>query len=77
MSVDILILWVYKIFVAFKVASQGVPVVNIPPAKTGDVRDAIWSLDWENPLEKDTATQSSILAWKNPIGRGTWWASMR
>ena len=26
----------------------------------------IWSLDWENPLEKETATHSSILAWKIP-----------
>ena len=24
----------------------------------------VWSLGWEDPLEKRTATQSSILAWK-------------
>ena len=24
----------------------------------------IWSLDWEDPLEKEMATHSSILAWK-------------
>ena len=24
------------------------------------------SLDWEDPLEKETATHSSILAWKIP-----------
>ena len=23
----------------------------------------VWSLDWEDPLEKGTATHSSILAW--------------
>jgi len=26
----------------------------------------VWSLGWEDPLEKETATQSSILAWKIP-----------
>ena len=26
----------------------------------------VWSLDWEDPLEKGTAPQSSILAWKIP-----------
>ena len=25
-----------------------------------------WSLDWEDPLEKETATHSSILAWEIP-----------
>ena len=25
-----------------------------------------WSLDWEDPLEKGTATHSSILAWRIP-----------
>ena len=26
----------------------------------------IWSLRWEDPLEKEMATHSSILAWKVP-----------
>ena len=26
----------------------------------------IWSLGWEDPLEKEMATHSSILAWKIP-----------
>ena len=26
----------------------------------------VWSLDWENPLEKEIATLSSILAWEIP-----------
>ena len=26
----------------------------------------VWSLDWEDPLEKETATWSSILAWEIP-----------
>ena len=26
----------------------------------------VWSLDWEDPLEKELATHSSILAWEIP-----------
>ena len=26
----------------------------------------VWSLDWEDPLEKELATHSSILAWRIP-----------
>ena len=26
----------------------------------------VWSLDWEDPLEKGKATHSGILAWRNP-----------
>ena len=30
------------------------------------------SLDWEDPLEEDTATHSSILVWRIPMDRGAW-----
>ena len=30
------------------------------------------SLGWEDPLEKQMATHSSTLAWKNPMDRGVW-----
>ena len=40
-----------------------------------NVGDAgVWSLCWEDPLEEGTATQSSILAWRIPMDRGTWQA---
>ena len=32
----------------------------------------VWSLGWEDLLEKELATHSSILAWKNPLNRGAW-----
>ena len=32
----------------------------------------VQSLGWENLLEKEMATHSSIPAWKNPIDGGTW-----
>ena len=38
----------------------------------------IWflSLCWEDPLEEDMATHSSILAWRIPMDRGAWWATV-
>ena len=38
-------------------------VVKKPPAKQ---KTQVRSLGWENPLEKEMATYSSILAWKIP-----------
>ena len=34
----------------------------------------VQSLGQEDPLEKEMATLSSILAWKNPMDRGAWQA---
>ena len=34
------------------------------------------SLGWEDPLEKGMASHSSILAWRIPMGRGAWWATV-
>ena len=36
----------------------------------------VQSLIWEDPLEKEMATHSSILAWKNPMDGGTWQAAV-
>ena len=36
----------------------------------------VLSLGWENPLEKEMATHSSILAWSIPMDRGAWWAKV-
>ena len=33
-------------------------------------------LDWEDALEEDMATHSSILAWRIPMGRGAWRAAV-
>ena len=35
----------------------------------------VQSLGWEDPLEKEIATHSSVLAW-NPMNRGSWWATV-
>ena len=34
------------------------------------------SLSQEDLLEEEMATHSSILAWENPMDRGTWWATV-
>ena len=34
------------------------------------------SLGWEDPLEKEMANPSSILAWKIPMDRGASWATV-
>ena len=34
----------------------------------------VQSLSQEDPLEERMATHSSILAWKNSMHRGAWWA---
>ena len=33
------------------------------------------SVGWEDPLEKEMVTHSSILVWENPMDRGAWWAT--
>ena len=37
----------------------------------------IQSLCWEDPLEEGMATHFSILAWRMPIDREAWWATVR
>ena len=34
------------------------------------------SLGWEDPLKKEMATHSSILAWRIPMDRGAWRATV-
>ena len=47
-------------------------VKNLPAVQETQVR----SLGWEDPLEKEMATHSSIFAWKNLMDRGAWWAAV-
>ena len=36
----------------------------------------VQSLAWEDPLEEGMATHSSILAWRIPMDRGAWRATV-
>ena len=46
------------------------------PTNEGDVRKQVRSLGPEDPLEEGLATNSSILAWRIPMDRGTWRATV-
>ena len=39
-------------------------VLKNPSANAGDIREWVGSLVWEDSLEKEMATHSSILAWE-------------
>ena len=54
-------------------ASLVAQLVKNPPAMR---ETRVRSLGWEDPLEKDVATHSSILAWRNPMDRGAWQATV-
>ena len=36
----------------------------------------VQSLGWEDPLEEGMATHTSILAWRMPMDRGAWQATV-
>ena len=36
----------------------------------------VQSLGWEDPLEEGMAIRSSTLAWRIPVGREAWWATV-
>ena len=55
---------IYKQLLQISVFLDGSMIKN-PPAHAGDM-GSIPGEDWEDPLEKETATQSSIPAWEIP-----------
>ena len=48
------------------------PVKNLPALQEMQIQ----SLGQEDPLEKGIATHSSILAWRIPMDRGAWQATV-
>ena len=53
--------------------SPGGSVVKNPPSKA---KTWVLSLGQEEPLEKEMATHSNILAWRIPRDRGAWQATV-
>ena len=45
----------------------GDAVVNNPPAMQGPQETWVGSLGWEDPLEEDMATLTSIFSWRIPF----------
>ena len=56
----------------FRVSLVSSMVKNLPPVQETWVQ----SLGWEDFLEKGIETHSSILAWRIPVGRGVWQATV-
>ena len=57
------VIWVYSLIAQW--------VQNLPPVQ----ETWIQSLGWEDPLEMEMATHSSIRGLENPMDRGAWWAA--
>ena len=55
--------------------SPGRSVVKNLPANAGDSGDMDLTPVQEDPLEDEMATHCSVLAWKNPVDKETWWAT--
>ena len=51
-------------------------MVKNSPANAGAAETQFQSLGWEDPLEEGIATHSSTLAWRIPMDRGPWWATV-
>ena len=56
-------------------ASQVAQSLRIAPLMQ-ETRDVGSIPGWEDPLEKEMATCSDILAWESPMDRGPWWATV-
>ena len=65
--------WVTELKLLFYWAFLVAQMVQNPPTMR-----KIWveSLGWKHLLEKEMATPSSILTWRIPVGRGSWWATV-
>ena len=54
----------------------GLPVAQLVKHLPAIQETWVQSLGWEDPLEEGMETSSSILAWRIPIDRGAWWATV-
>ena len=54
----------------------GIPGDSEDKESACNAGDLSQSLNWEDLLEKEMATHSSILAWRSPMDRGAWWATV-
>ena len=74
-------LGIFEEFCAFPYINYGLHnyvalMVKNPPAKADMQETWVWSLGWEDVLEEEMATHSSVLCMGNPMERGIWWATV-
>ena len=55
---------------------MGFPAISDGKESALSVKTKVQFLGQEDPLEKGMATHSSILAWRIPVDRGAWWATV-
>ena len=67
-----------KLVRSFRVPSKQKDSLVAQTIKNPPAMHETWvgSLGWEDPLEESMATHSSILAWKIPMDRSAWWATV-
>ena len=51
-------------------------MVTNPPAMQETEKTQVQSLDWEYPLEEENGNPLQYSCMKNPMGGGTWWATV-
>ena len=55
----------------------GLPWVTQMVMNPSEMRETwVKCLGWEDPLEEGMATHSSFLAWRIPMDKGAWWATV-
>ena len=57
---------IYNVAFCIHDSAQVALVVKNPPTNAGDIETWVPFLGWEDPLEKEMATHSSIIAWHIP-----------
>ena len=57
-------------------SSMDFPVTQLIKNLTAMRETLVQFLDWEDPQEESTANHASILAWRIPMNRGTWRATV-
>ena len=62
--------------VSFLQASGSFPGGSDGKESTCNMETWVQSLGWEDPLEKEMATHTSIPAWRIPMDRGAWRATV-
>ena len=64
------VFWIFTVLVGMWASLVAQMVQNPLAMRETQVR----SQGWEDPLEENMATHSSILAWRIPMDRGVWFS---
>ena len=68
--------WLSNIYIYICIYMRGSLIAQLVKNLPAVQETLVQSLGWEDPLEKGMATRSRILAWRIPMDRGAWWATV-